>query len=39
MLRCQKTFDFSPEDIFLTLCDGTRRNEYDPDIDITRNES
>ena len=37
MMRCSTLMPFLPEDIFLTLCDGTLRQEYDPNIEITKN--
>lgn len=37
MMRCSKKFEFTPEEIFLTLCDGALRQDYDPNIEITKN--
>lgn len=37
MMRCATVMPFSPMDIFLTLCDGSRRQAYDPNIEKTEN--
>lgn len=37
MMRCSKTMPFTPMQIFLTLCEGSLRQAYDPNMDTTRN--
>lgn len=37
MFRAAMKMPFSPMDIFLTLCDGSRRQKYDGNIDVTEN--
>jgi hypothetical protein len=37
MMRCATVMPFKPMDIFLTLCDGSLRQQYDPNIEKTCN--
>ncbi len=37
MMRCATVMPFDPMDIFLTLCDGSLRQSYDPNIEKTCN--